>query len=95
MATALQMEKKKKKNKGNLNNVHIGILVNQEKIYLTQFSPHFGEKTFWWVQGENTWTPSFILFPLYPTKYAPKKFSFLFFLQSFSSTMLHLQTNTS
>ena len=45
MATTLQVEKEEKK-KGNLNNVHIGILVNQEKIYLIQFSPHFGEKTF-------------------------------------------------
>ena len=37
----------------------------------------------------------FVLFlPLHLTKHTPKKFSFPFSLQSFSSTLFHLQTNT-
>ena len=51
------------------------------------------ERTFWWVWGEYTWSPLFIFFSLYPTKHISKKFSFLFSLQSFSSTLFHLQTN--
>ena len=31
-------------------------------IFSLQFSLYFGEKTFWWAWGENTWTPSFISF---------------------------------
>ena len=37
---------------------------------------------------------AFIFFPFHQTKHTPKKFSFLFSLQSFSSTLFHLQTNT-
>ena len=51
------------------------------------------ERTFWWVWGEYTWPLLFIFFSLYPTKHISKKFSFLFSLQSFSSTLFHLQTN--
>ena len=35
-----------------------------------------------------------LLLPLHLTKHTPKKFSFPFSLQSFSSTLFHLQTNT-
>ena len=31
-------------------------------IFSFQFSPHFGEKTFWWVRGENTEALQFIFF---------------------------------
>ena len=41
----------------------------------------------------NTWIPQFIFLYSYLTKHTPKQFSFPFFLQSFSSTIFHLQTN--
>ena len=91
-------EKEKKKNKGNLKKpmctctwVFLSI---KKKFIPTQFSLHFGEKTFWWVWGENTWIPPFIFIPSYPAKHTPKRFFFPFSLQSFPSTLFHLQTNT-
>ena len=66
----------------------------KKKFIPTQFFLHFENKTFWWAWRENTWTPSFIFLPLYPTKHTLKKFSFLFSFQSFPSTLFYLQTNT-
>ena len=66
----------------------------KKKCIPTQFSLHFGEKTFWWTQRENTSIPPFIFLPFHPTKHSLKKFSFPFSLQSFPSTLFHLQTNT-
>ena len=66
----------------------------KKKFTPTQFSLYFGEKIFWWAQGENTWAPPFIFLPSYPTKHTPKRFSFLFSLQNFPSTLFYLQTNT-
>ena len=34
-------------------------------IFSLKFSLHFGEKTFWWVQKENTQAPLFILLPFH------------------------------
>ena len=56
-------------------------------------SPILG-RTFWWVRGENTYVLPFIFFPPHTTKHTSKKFLFPFFLQSFPSTLFHLQTNT-
>ena len=50
----------------------------------SQFSPHFGEKAFWWARGENTWTPPFIFLPPHPTKHTQKKFQFPIFSPKFS-----------
>ena len=41
--------REKKKNKGNLKKLSI-----KKKFISTQFSLHFGKKTFWWVRGEKT-----------------------------------------
>ena len=41
--------REKKKNKGNLKKLSI-----KKKFISTQFSLHFGKKTFWWVGGEKT-----------------------------------------
>ena len=49
------------------------------QISSTQFSPHFGEKTFWWTQRENTWTPPSFSSLSLPVKHFPKCF-----LSSFS-----------
>ena len=68
--------------------------INKKFISTYFFFFHFKEKTFWWVPEENTWVPSFIFLPPYPTKHTPKKFSFLFYLQSIPFTLFHLQTNT-
>ena len=56
----------------------------------SQFSPHFGERTFWWAQGENTWALPFIFLHLHLTKHTQKKFFFPFSLQGFPSTLFHL-----
>ena len=66
----------------------------KKKFILTQFSLHFGEKTFWWARGENTWAPLFIFLHSYPLKHTPKKISSLFSFQNFPFTLFHLQTNT-
>ena len=66
----------------------------KKKFILTQFSLHFGEKTFWWARGENTWAPLFIFLHSYPLKHTPKKIYSLFSFQNFPSTLFHLQTNT-
>ena len=63
-------------------------------IFFLQFSLYFGKKTFWWVREENTQAPPFTFLPLHRTKHTSKKFSFPFSLQSFPSTLFHLQTNT-
>ena len=52
-------------------------------IFSLQFSLHFGEKTFWWAQGEDTQAPSFIFLPPYPIKHTPKSFSSHFLLKVF------------
>ena len=67
----------------------------KQPIFSLQFSPHFGEKTFWWARRENILGPPFIFLPLHPTKHTPKKFFFPFSLQNFLSTLFRLQTNTS
>ena len=74
--------------------IHGHFCSNVMPNYSLQFSLHFEEKTFWWVKRENIWTSPFIFLPLHPTKHTLKKFSFSFSLQSFSSTVFHLQTNT-
>ena len=63
-------------------------------IFFLQFSLHFREKFFWWAQGENTQISLFIFLPPHPPNTLKKKNFFPFFLQSFSSTLFHLQTNT-
>ena len=52
-------------------------------IFSLKFSLHFGEKTFWWAQGEDTQAPSFIFLPPYPIKHTPKSFSSHFLLKVF------------
>ena len=58
------------------------------------FSLHFGDKTFWWVRGENTWVLLFIFLPLHLTKHTPKSFllyflSKVFHLFHFTSKQTH------
>ena len=55
----------------------------KKKLIPTQFSLHFGEKTFWWAWGENIWVPPFTFLLPYLTKHTPKKFSSLFFSSKF------------
>ena len=72
-------------------------------VFLSIKQPHFlslvfplwGENLFLSLERKHL-SPSFIFFPLHPTKYTLKKFSFSFSfkVQSFSSTLFHLQTNT-
>ena len=66
----------------------------KQLIFFLQFSPYFGKKTFWWVRRENIQVLSFIFLPPHLTKHNLEKFSFPFSLQSFPSTIFHLQTNT-
>ena len=61
-----------------------------KKFIPTQFSLHFGEKTFWWARGENIQAPPFIFLSSHPTKHTLKMFCFSFSLQSFPSTLFHL-----
>ena len=70
--------------------------IRKKNSYQTypKFSLHFEEKTFWWTQWENIWTPPFIFLPSHPTKHILKKISFLFSLHSFPFTIFHLQTKT-
>ena len=99
-----QVSNKRRKTKGEktkgkkIKNQHIEDLkVNFKGIFgssFHEFSLHFGEKTFWWAKRENICAPLFIFLPFYLTKHTLKKFSFLFSLQSFSSSLFHLQTNT-
>ena len=55
-------------------------------IFSPKFFPDFGEKTFCGAP--------FIFLPPRPTKHTLKKFYFPFPLQSYPSTLFHLQTNT-
>ena len=58
-------EQRQKKNLAHVQ-VHMGILVSSHlELFSPQFSPYFGEKAFWWVQGENTWAYQFF-FSLFP-----------------------------
>ena len=83
--------KKNKKNKKRTRHGHFCSL--NSLIFSIQFSLHFWEKIFWWVQGENT-RPHY-LFSFLPTQpNTLKKFSSPFSLQSFPSILFHLQTNT-
>ena len=63
----------------------------------TQFSPHFGERTFWWAQRDNTWTPlSFSSLPL-PAKHSPKSSCccwFFFLSSSFILPKIHSTKHT-
>ena len=85
-----------------LRSQHFGdFKVNSKSIFGSSFHEFFPpsflsilEKTFWWARGENTEVSLFIFLPPHPTKHNLKKFLFLFSLQSFSSTLCHLQTNT-
>ena len=61
-------------------------------VFYPQFSPHFGEKTFWWAQ-EKTLGPYHIFFPLsLPTKHPLKLLSLHFSLLNFPSSLKSLQT---
>ena len=95
----VQEEGKKKVKKSN---VRMKPMCSCTWAFLSIKQPHFlslvfslflGEN-FWWIQRKNTWISPFIFLPSHPTKHTSKKFSFPFSLQSFSSTLLHLQTNT-
>ena len=76
--------------------------VNSKSIFGSSFHEFFpptflsllGRKHFGGLGGENTQVSPFIFLPPHPTKHNLKKFLFLFSLQSFSSTLCHLQTNT-
>ena len=75
--------------------VHVGIFI----YWAAQFSPFsflpiLGKKKNWCAQGENTRAPPFIFLPPHLTIHALKKFSSLFSLQSFSSTLFDYLTNT-
>ena len=54
-----------------------------KSLSLSQFSPHFGEKTFWWVQGENTQISPHFFLSLPPNQTPFKKFSLLIFSLNF------------
>jgi len=73
----------KKSNVGECAIIHGHFRPKMMPYFSFQFSLHFGEKTFWWVKGENTWLLLFILLPPHPTKHTPKKFSFPFFFKVF------------
>ena len=73
---------------------NIGIFVNQEKIH-----PHLVFSPFWRENilmgpGRKHLDPTIYFPSSLLTKHTSKKFSFLFSLQSFPSTLFHLQTNT-
>ena len=88
------MEKEKKSNTLEVKSNVRGIFENSfHEFSPLSFLPILG-RTFWEIQGKNTYALPFIFLPPYPTKHTPKKFFFPFFLQSFSSILFHLQTNT-
>ena len=61
MCSAQKTYKEKKKGSG-----HGHFCLLSSPIFSIWFSLYFGEKTFWWVRGENTWTHN--LFSFLPTQ---------------------------
>ena len=71
-----------------------GFLSIKKKFILTQVSLYFWEKTFL-VGPRRKHQGLTIYFPFSPPNQTHlKKFSFIFSLQSFLSSLFHLQTNT-
>ena len=75
--------KKKEKKRGNRMLAHGHFCTLSILIFFFQFSLQFGQKTFWWTQGENTWALPFIFLPIHPTKYTPKSFISYFLFKVF------------
>ena len=78
-------ERKRKKDKKKKNEeeqrgqayvqLHMGIFVQKWcPIFFLEFSLYFGEKSFWWVRGENTWISLLIFLPPHLTKHTSKSF---------------------
>ena len=72
------------KKKGNWCRCSWAFLSIKKKCIPNQFSPYFGEKTFWEAQGENKWISSFIFFSPYSTKHTLKKNFLPIFFPQFS-----------
>ena len=89
-------EKKRKKRKKRKRKVkwtrHLHFCLLNSHIFSIKFSLNFGEKTFWWVQRENTWISPFIFLLSHSTERTQKSFP-SHFLRNFPSFLFHLQTN--
>ena len=76
-------EKKRKKKRGNWMLAHGHFCTLSNLIFFFQFSLQFGQKTFWWTQGKNTWALPFIFLPIHQTKHTPKSFISYFLFKVF------------
>ena len=78
-------EKKKGKKKG-VKKSNVDEFITHRHFCLKMkhnFSLYFGEKTFWWVWGENIWVSPFIFLHSHPTKHTQKSFNSHFLFKVF------------